>query len=173
MKETRLLVVAGCACLVVALWNFQSRPDIALAHHFAPHRAAPAVANSTPLVGIVFKPQDCAGLIDALSFWNEPERAGEIRVVGLLRGVARNDDAMRKIVNGAGLRFPVHVVEERAAGEIRSALGYSTSSLLVVFDRHGQVRMTAPLQELSSRADRDRVLAFARTLQRDGGSDAK
>jgi hypothetical protein len=173
MKEARVLVLAGCVFLVIAFSNFWARRDPFLIGHFVPESAATAPAPRKPVVGILFRPQDCASLIGALSYWNGPQRAGEVRVVGLLRDASGNDEVIDKIVNGVGLEFPIRAVDRRSVRAIRSSLGYRAGSVLVVFDADGQVRLTAPLQELSSFKRRDEILSFVRTLHRRNADDAE
>ena len=173
MKEARVLVLAGCVFLVVAFSNFWARRDRSLIGHFVPKSAAAAPAPRKPVVGIVFRPQDCASLIGALSYWNRPQRAGEVRVVGLLRDASGNDEVVDKIINGAGLEFPIRRVDRRSVRSIRSSLGYRGGSVVVVFDGYGQVRLTAPLQELSSFKRRDEILSFIRTLDRREANNAE
>jgi len=163
LREAHLLIAGGCACLFIALWNIHSRQQQPTIDFFVPHSLTSP--TTLPVVGIIFQPQDCTSLIDALSFWNGPHLAQEVHVVGLLRGTSRNEKSLHKIVNGAGLEFPIRIVGNRSVREVRSALGYSDGSLIIVFDAEGRVRMVTRLSELSSRAQRDRILSFALTLQ--------
>lgn len=165
MNEVRILVSGGCLCLAVAFWNLSSREDHSVVGHFVPVSSATPGNALRPVVGIVFSPQDCSGLIDALSYWNAPQKAGEVRVVGLLRGVSPGDEVIDKIVNGVGLEYPIRTVDSRALRTIRSSLGYRGGSVLVVFDTEGHVRLTAPLDELASFKRRDEIMSFVRTLK--------
>lgn len=163
-RESRILLVLGFLFLFATIGWVSTSGQMPAARPISAFlgRSEPLV-NGEPVVGIVFSPQDCGGLIEQLRLWNGPFLAREARVRGLLRLDAGDSDAMWKIVQGAGLRFPVDALDAEKIMGVQRALGYG-GSFVVVFDAQGRVRRAVPLAELSDARARAEILAFVRTL---------
>jgi hypothetical protein len=165
VNESRILLILGFAALfATAAWTNLQRSKADSVSSFFDRNDTTSVFGHIPTIGVVFQPQDCVSAIDALRFWNAPHEERQVHVVGLLYTASGHSGVLHKVVNGAGIEFPVHLIDHRTFQQVRSALGYSSDSPVVVFDRKGRLRMTVPLQELSSRSVRQHVLTFASTL---------
>jgi hypothetical protein len=165
-RETRILLAGGFVLLfaTLATVGFGRSPGVV-----QPITAFITPTNQPkpgpPVVGIVFSPGDCGGLIEQLRLWNEPFLAREARVRGLLMLGDGDRDQLWKVVRGAGLKFPVEAGRGETLAAVQGSLGYRGGSFVVVFDPAGRVRRVTPLADLDAAAARAEMLQFVRSLR--------
>ena len=165
-RESRLLLATGFVLLFVTLATvgFGRPPAIVQpAKAFVARGDRPD--RGPPVVGIVFSPRDCGGLIEQLRLWNDPYLNRDARVRGMLMMEEGDRDQMWKVVHGAGLKFPVELARGEKLAAVQTSLGYRGASFVVVFDGTGRVRRVTPLGDLDQPQARAEIVAFVRSLR--------
>lgn len=166
-RDSKILVILGFAILLGAFsWRAtqtggrSEEPGDALSpfSSLATHDASPAVV-------VVFSARDCGTLVESLRFWNESHQSGEVNVNGWVYGPRATPASLDKVVRGAGLRFPVRIVEDGSLRGIRRTLGYGSGSFVVALSSTGHVRLALPLSYLGSPDARLQVRSFVAGLE--------
>jgi hypothetical protein len=163
MRDAKILLVAGLACLILAMgWKGVrgTEPFVSPGAVLGGPGDEDARGNQ-PTLAIVFSAQECGTLIESLRFWNESHRQGLIRVNGWLYGRSSDPDILRKVIRGSNLVFPVRRIDQPTLDAVRASLGYRGESFVVVVDAVGRVRLAKPLSELSSADALTGILRFA------------
>lgn len=166
-RDSKILVILGFTILLGAFtwrasqagWSLQrnreaSSPFSSLATH-----------DASPAVVVVFSVQDCGTLVESLRFWNDSHQSDEVNVTGWVYGPRSTPASLSKVVRGAGLRFPVKIVEDGSLRGIRRTLGYGSGSFVVALNSSGHVRLALPLSSLASPDARQQVRSFVAGLE--------
>ena len=148
-RTVRLLPhIVGAGALVVAAAGWARGPQSAHASHLLSTLDG-SVRGSR--VVVIFQMGDCAQTRAELARWSEvasPDLSGGARgihVEGVLVGpLPRDRDQVRRILDGAGVTFPVHRDGSAAAVALARALGYERTPLVLIFDGDGRLSMAGP-----------------------------
>ena len=166
-RESKILVALGFAILLGAFgWRAAQTASSfeKLGDEPAPFSSL-ATDDGGPAVVVVFSAQDCGTLVESLRFWNESHNNDRVNVTGWVYGRRTTAASLDKVVRGAGLQFPVKIVEDGSLHGIRRTLGYKTGSFVVALNSTGHVRLALPLSSLASPGARLQVRSFVANLE--------
>ena len=100
---------------------------------------------------VIFQMGDCAGTRTELARWStvvSPDPvpgAPTIHVEGVLVGpLPRDREQVRRILDEAGVTFPVHREGSQAAVALARSLGYERTPLVLIFDGDGRLSLAGP-----------------------------
>lgn len=164
---SRNAVYVAAGLLVIGFTGWRVGVPLIPAAPAATAAAPPAYIAARALV--FFSPQECATMLQALRGWNSLHRVESLDVEGLVYGKV-HENSINKIINGVGLEFPVRVAPARDLARYRSHAGYGEGAFVVLVDRAGRIRFTAPLEDAATPQLATLIPALVQSLK---GGDAQ
>lgn len=124
-----------------------------------------AAQDTTPRILLAFRLADCGTRISALRAWNGAKEAG-LDVRGVVLEVSEHNDTLARLLDGAGLEFPVAADREHRVAQALSAAGFHKTPVAIVIDPHGRMRLVDYLSDTNEgwgNEGRKILMDFART----------
>lgn len=103
-----------------------------------------AKAGGLPTFYVFFQPSDCATALKSLRFWNSFAERRDVNVRGVMIQAPRTAGDRERIVQAAGIKFPVAPAFGSSASRGLRQLGYDHTLIAVLVDTHSRVRLVLP-----------------------------